>query len=221
MKTIVVLPAFNEAATITDALASIQDLGTLVVVDDCSTDDTAKKAEALGAVVVRHAENRGYDAAINSGFIKAAELGAEAVFTFDADGQHGVDALRNAIKLLENNIDLELVVGKRSHAARFSEAMYSAYTNWRYGIQDILCGLKGYRISLYHRHGAFDTRNMIGTELTLASIGLGARWAAFDVAIAPRLGAARFGSTFRANKKILRAMVLAIWADFTGGWKRP
>lgn len=220
MKTFIVLPAFNEAATIGDALAAIHGLGSLIVVDDCSSDDTARKAEALGAIVVRHADNKGYDGAINSGFIKAAELGAEAVFTFDADGQHGVDALRSAIALLKDNSDLDLVVGIRSHAARFGEAMYSAYTNWRYGIKDILCGLKGYRISLYHRHGAFDTCAMIGTELTLASISRGARWAAFDVAIAPRLDTARFGSTYRANKKILRAMALAIWSDIAGRWKR-
>ena len=220
MKTFIVLPAFNEAPTIAGVIAAIRSLGTPIVVDDCSSDGTARVAEDNGAVVVRHSSNRGYDGAINSGFIKAAELGAEMVFTFDADGQHGVAALRAAIHLLEHNKNLDLVVGKRPRTARFGEAVYSFYTKWRYGIEDILCGLKGYRISLFHDRGAFDTRTMIGTELTLASIGGGARWAAFDVPIAPRLDAPRFGSTLRANGKILRAMAWAIWLDIRGEWKR-
>lgn len=220
MKTFIVLPAFNESATIAGVITAIRSLGTPIVVDDCSSDETASVAENSGAVVVRHPSNRGYDGALNSGFIKAAELGAEMVFTFDADGQHGAEALRAAIDLLENDNDLDLVIGKRPGTARFSEAVYSFYTKWRYGIEDILCGLKGYRISLFHDHGAFDTRIMIGTELTLASIGRGARWAAFDVPIAPRLDAPRFGSAFRGNWKILRAMALAMWLDVRGDWKQ-
>ena len=220
MKTFIVLPAFNEAATIAGVLTAIGSLGTLIVVDDCSSDETARLAEDNGAVVVRHANNKGYDGALNSGFAKAAELEAELVFTFDADGQHGVEALRTAIDLLEHDDELDLVVGKRPRTARFGEKVYSLYTKWHYGIDDILCGLKGYRMVLFHTHGAFDTRGMIGTELTLASIGRDARWAAFDVPIAPRLDAPRFGSTLRANWKILRAMVLAILLGIRGDWKR-
>jgi glycosyltransferase involved in cell wall biosynthesis len=220
VKIFIVLPAFNEAATIAGVVASIHSLGTLIVVDDCSNDDTASLAADEGAVVVRHASNRGYDGALNSGFVKASELGADMIFTFDADGQHGVEALRTAIDLLAHNHDVDMVVGKRPRSARFGEAVYSLYTKWRYGIDDILCGLKGYRISLFHHHGAFDTRAMIGTELTLASIGRGAGWATFDVPIAPRLDKPRLGSALRANRKILRALSLAIWLDISGGWKR-
>jgi glycosyltransferase involved in cell wall biosynthesis len=215
----IVLPAFNEETTIADVVRSISPMGTAVVVDDYSTDGTAACAEKAGALVVRHSNNKGYDGAIESGFYQAAKIGAEAVFTFDADGQHSVAALKVAIDLLKANESLDLVIGRRPRSARIGEAIYSIYTRWRFGIEDILCGLKGYRISLYHRHGAFDTNIMIGTELTLASITRGAQWTAFDVPIAPRSGAPRFGSTFRANKKILRAAVLAVWWDISGKWK--
>jgi hypothetical protein len=164
--------------------------------------------------------NMGYDQAIDSGFKKAAELGAEIVLTFDSDGQHSVNSLVAAIGLLSVNRYLDIVIGKRPQPARFGEAVYSRYTKWRYGIEDILCGLKGYRISMYHQHGAFDTLSMIGTELTLASISRGARWAEFDVPIAPRVDAPRFGSALRANKKILRAMTLAICLDISGSWRK-
>lgn len=220
MKIFIVLPALNESATIASVITIIRELGTPIVVDDCSNDKTARVAENSGAIVVQHASNRGYDRAINSGFIKAAELGAEVVFTFDADGQHDVEALRAAIKLFERDAKLDLAVGIRQRTNRFSETIFSFYTRWRYGIEDILCGLKGYRISLFHEHGAFDTCTMIGTELTLASIDRGARWIAFDVPIAPRLDTPRLGSTIQANWKILRAMVLAIWLGMRGTWRR-
>ena len=220
MKIFIVLPAFNESSTIAHVITIIRALGTPIVVDDCSSDKTARAAEDSGAIVVQHTRNRGYDRAINSGFIKAAELGAEVVFTFDADGQHDAKALKAAIELFEQDTKLDLVLGMRQRTARFSEATFSLYTRWRYGIDDIFCGLKGYRISLFHDHGAFDTRTMIGTELTLASIARGARWTTFDVPITPRLDTPRLGTTIRANWKILRAMVLAMWLDMCGNWRQ-
>ena len=49
MKTVIVIPALNEAATIDDVVAGVAAHGAPLVVDDGSTDDTAEKAEAAGA----------------------------------------------------------------------------------------------------------------------------------------------------------------------------
>jgi glycosyltransferase involved in cell wall biosynthesis len=219
VKTLIVLPAFNEAATISDVVTSLTPLGHVVVVDDCSNDGTAAIAETAGAHVVRHKSNKGYDGALNSGFAKAAEMKAEYVYTFDADGQHGVEALMAAIRLFELDNKLDLVIGQRPETARLAEALFSVYTKFRFGIRDILCGLKGYRLSLYQKHGTFDTSQMIGTELTLASISRGANWTTFPVPVAPRQDAPRFGSTIRANMKIFKAMTSAIAKDIRGHWR--
>jgi glycosyltransferase involved in cell wall biosynthesis len=219
VKNVIVLPAYNEAATISDVVASLTHLGEVVVVDDCSNDGTGEIAARAGALVIQHNSNMGYDGALNSGFNKASELDAKYVFTFDADGQHGVAALKTAIDLFDGNDQLDMVVGQRPHAARFAEALYSLFTKLRFGIGDILCGLKGYRLELFLQHGAFDTKQMIGTELTLASINRGADWATFSVPISPRQGAPRFGSTLRANLRIFKAMMKAIWMDLSGQWR--
>jgi len=63
------------------------------VVDDGSSDGTAKIAQGEGATVVSYSVNRGYDAALESGFCKAAEIGCELVVTIDADGQHNPDLI--------------------------------------------------------------------------------------------------------------------------------
>ena len=64
------MPAHNEEGTIAKVVlgAKKQRVDKVVVVDDGSTDSTAKIADALSAMVVRHKENRGYGAAIRTCF---------------------------------------------------------------------------------------------------------------------------------------------------------
>lgn len=213
MKTAIVIPAFNEAATIARVVSDVAAFGTPVVVDDCSTDNTAELARNAGAVVVQHQKNGGYDAALQSGFEEADRLGVDAVVTFDADGQHKAQTLDRVLYLLESE-DVELVFGSRSKSARISEYFFSLYTKWRYGVVDILCGLKGYRISLFREYGRFDGTRSVGTELALSALRSKAKFAAVRVSIAPREeGVARFGSVVYANARIFRAMFLAIFAD--------
>src|SRR5215468_9970680 len=66
----VIVPAYNEAATIADTLLSLQrqtvPIGRIIVVDDCSADGTAEVARALGATVVRPPRNTGSKAGAQS-----------------------------------------------------------------------------------------------------------------------------------------------------------
>lgn len=213
MKVAIVIPAFNEAGTIARVVNDVAPYGHPIVVDDCSTDNTAELARAAGAEVVSHQVNSGYDAALQSGFENADKPDMEAVVTFDADGQHDPETLKTVLLLLdkENN---DLVLGVRSNSARVSEFLFSAYTNWRYGVSDILCGLKGYRISVYRAYGKFDGTRSIGTELALYGLRSKMKYSTVRVPIALREeGAARFGNSLRANGRILRAMVMAIIQD--------
>lgn len=90
---VIVLPALNEAATIRDVIgriprdiAGIADIR-IIVVDDGSTDDTARLARDAGAEVVRHARNRGVGAAFQTGVEAALDLEADIMVNMDADGQ--------------------------------------------------------------------------------------------------------------------------------------
>ena len=85
---LVLVPAHNEStrigAVITAALRSLP----VLVVDDGSTDDTARVAEEAGATVIVQAPNQGKGAALRAGFRWAIEHEIEAVVTVDGDGQH-------------------------------------------------------------------------------------------------------------------------------------
>ncbi len=89
----VVLPALNEAKTITVVIEAIPrtmasvDRVSIIVIDDGSTDDTAALARKAGAHVVSHAGNRGLGVAFASGVDAALSLGADIMVNMDSDGQ--------------------------------------------------------------------------------------------------------------------------------------
>jgi glycosyltransferase involved in cell wall biosynthesis len=89
MRTVAVIPAYNEgpaiAAVVREALLQVE---RVVVVDDASSDDTAQVAREAGADVLRHALQRGAGRATATGIQAALRIGADLIVTLDADGQH-------------------------------------------------------------------------------------------------------------------------------------
>jgi glycosyltransferase involved in cell wall biosynthesis len=113
MKVIAVIPARDAAATVGDVVLGILHVlpsAEVIVVDDGSTDATGERAREAGAVVVRHAANRGKGAALESGFDEALRRGADAVLALDADGQHDPASAPRLLEALEH---ADLVVGSR------------------------------------------------------------------------------------------------------------
>lgn len=208
----IIIPAYNEAATIGTVISNVKKYGIVIVVNDCSTDLTSSIAEENGAVVVNHTQNAGYDGALSSGFKKANELCLKYVITFDADGQHDEKLIEKYLHELIHN-EKKLVLGIRPEKARISETVMGIYFSGRFGIHDILCGMKGYHMDLYKEHGAFDTIGSIGSELTLASIKRGYEFTEIPVPIHDRQDQPRFGSLLKANYKIFKALFKVLMMD--------
>ena len=111
-----VIPAFRAGRTVPAVVRGLRTAlprAVVIGVDDGSDDDTAAvlRAEADEAIVLP--ANRGKGAALRAGLARALEIGAAAVVTIDADGQH--DA-RSAPVLVSALADADLVVGSRSRA---------------------------------------------------------------------------------------------------------
>lgn len=111
-KTYIVVPAYNESEVIGLVLDELhkQNYRNIIVVDDGSTDSTYFTAKEKGVVVVQHMLNRGKGAAVKTGIEAAKILHADQVVTFDADGQHEPQDIKDALKLLEK---FDIVLGKR------------------------------------------------------------------------------------------------------------
>ncbi len=113
MKTVVVIPAYNETTVIASVVTGVVSMGyEVVVVDDGSHDDTAVKAKQAGAHVVRHAMNRGQGAALQTGIEYALLLGAHVVVTFDADGQFTASEITRLVTPIAQG-DCDVVLGSR------------------------------------------------------------------------------------------------------------
>jgi len=90
---VVLMPAFNEAATVADTIRRVPEeipgvgLIDIVVIDDGSTDETAVQAANAGAIVISHRFRQGVGTAFQTGLSKALEMGADLVVNIDSDGQ--------------------------------------------------------------------------------------------------------------------------------------
>ena len=112
-KTLVIVPAFNEAASIEGV---IQDLLSqqfaVLVVSDGSTDKTAALAHAAGARVLDLPINLGVGGALRAGFRFAVKEKYVAIVQIDADGQHPAGEIENLIVAANGN-QAQLVIGSR------------------------------------------------------------------------------------------------------------
>lgn len=204
----IIIPALNEEASVGRVCSAVAVHGSPIVVDDGSSDRTAQVSQAAGAVVVTHLRPQGYDAALDSGFRRARELGFSYAVTFDADGQHDASSVPDVLRLLDAGHDC--VVGVRPKPARLAERLFALYTRRAFGIKDPLCGLKGYRLSAYVELGHFDSYKSVGTELMLYCLKAGHRVAQLPIGAAPRQGIPRVGGSIRANWRIARSLCGAL-----------
>jgi len=112
----VVIPAYNEAAHIAAVLANVPPrVSRVVVVDDASTDDTARVAEGCGDArvrVVRHERNAGVGAAMKTGYRAAIAEGFDLVAKMDADGQMRSEELGRLVEPFDLGL-AEYVKGNR------------------------------------------------------------------------------------------------------------
>lgn len=111
---LVVIPALNEADTVgrvvDDVIATLR--ADVVVIDDGSTDATARLARAAGATVLSHPFNLGVGGAIRTGLRYAAQHGYERVLQIDGDGQHLPSEAARLLERLDTD-GVDLVVGSR------------------------------------------------------------------------------------------------------------
>ena len=111
----VVIPAYNEESAVGAEVEVVRSVlrargitHEIIVVDDGSKDDTAYKASAARARVIRHIVNRGYGAAIKTGILAAKY---PAIVITDADGTYPADQIPHLLTQLET---ADMVVGART-----------------------------------------------------------------------------------------------------------
>ena len=145
----VVLPAFNEAGNVGQVVARARvaaarsaDNVEVIVVDDGSTDGTVEEARSAGAIVISHPKNRGYGAALRTGFSAARQ---PWIFQMDCDNQFDPQQLDRLIARTEAAI----VIGIRAERADEWRRIWAGWA-WNqlcrmaFGliVHDVDCGFK-------------------------------------------------------------------------------
>jgi len=118
MRTLVFIPAWNEADSVATVIAGVRERlpgADVLVVDDGSTDATAARATEAGAIVATLPFNQGLGAALQTGYLYALREGYDFCAHLDADGQHPpAEVARLLEEVYEDRADL--VIGSRYRA---------------------------------------------------------------------------------------------------------
>ena len=194
MRISVVIPAFNEESVIGDMVRDVRDVlpkAELIVVDDGSSDETATKAEAAGAKVVRHPYNKGNGAAVRTGLLAVT---GDIVVMMDGDGQHDAADIP---KFLELFPEYDMVVGARSRESQ--AGWFRNLGNWLYNslasymtsfrVEDLTSGFRAFKreriLPLVH---LFPNGFSYPTTSTLAMLKAGANLKYIPIRVAERVG---------------------------------
>lgn len=176
-KTVVLIPAKNESATVGTVVETvIKETGwPVVVIDDDSTDKTCEVAQAAGATVLRLPQSVGAWRAIQSGFKYALAANYSSVITMDADGQHLPDTLRLLHSGLSSRFDV--VIGscptRVCKKRKMSWLFFRKLTGLQ--IEDLTSGLRAYNYAAIKLLSSNKARSLeyqdIGVLMLLRSKG--------------------------------------------------
>jgi len=223
-RALAVVPARNEEATIGAVLAAVpkQACGfelDLLVVDDGSTDATARIAREAGARVLAHGRGRGLGAALRSGLAVARDEDYDACVYLDADGEYDAREIPRLLDPIARR-RADYVVGSRFLGRREGMAWHRALTN-RIG-SAVLGSLMGGRVVTDGQSGfrAFSKRALhaarIRHDYNYAQVLTLALWGAgiepLEVPISWRRRST--GRSFVRYPEYLARVLPAVWREW-------
>jgi len=216
----VILPAYNEEKNLRHAvdsarvvLSQIATAWEIIAVDDGSTDGTAAVCDELvaqcdGVRVIRHADNKGYGAALKSGILAARH---ELVFFTDADGQFD---LRELERFVEWADEYDIVMGYRAKRRDPWHRLINAF-GWNilvrvvFGlrVRDVDCAFKLFRRAVFDRVQIRSAGAMVNAEILAQATRLGMRMCEIKVSHYPRCYGKPSGANISVIVKAFRELL--------------
>lgn len=191
------LPVYNEVTHVAEVLSELQNhTKDILVVNDGSTDGTAKVLDGFPEItVLHHNPNRGYGAALTTAFEYALKKDYDVLVTMDCDGQHQPHLVQQiAAMVLGADGPVDMVSGSR-YLKQFSgdsippverrqiNARITGCLNEKLGlsITDAFCGFKAYRVPALAGLDITDTGYAMPLQLWVQAVDLGWKILEFPV----------------------------------------
>jgi hypothetical protein len=185
MRPWIVVPVFEEEATVAGVVTGARSWAPVLVIDDGSSDGSARRAREAGAEVIHHARRLGKGQALGTGLAAARRRGASHVITLDGDGQHAADDLPRLMAAAAADPDA-IIVGSRLGddaasalpAGRLNAIRVAGFfVNWAVGLRlhDTQSGFRVYPLAVLQglptRRGGF----VFETEVLVVAASAGIR----------------------------------------------
>jgi 2-polyprenyl-6-methoxyphenol hydroxylase-like FAD-dependent oxidoreductase len=181
---LIVIPAFDEAPTLQGVVTRARRHGSVLVVDDGSTDGSARVASEAGAEVIRLDRRRGKGEALRRGFREGLARGAHRIVTLDGDGQHDPDDIPRLLGAAVEAPDALVIGGRLDGGAEAMPAGRRAalrvagfFINWLTvtPIADTQSGFRVYPAALLRTIAPRSGRFVLETEMLIRAVAAGFR----------------------------------------------
>lgn len=182
MRICVIIPTYNESRAIADLINQVTKIGLeVIIIDDGSTDDTVKIANACGVKVLVSLQNMGKGASLIKGYNFVLQSGFDAVISMDGDGQHSPDDLAAFIQKAQSSQSV-LIVGNRMGMTKQMPAL-RVMTNFlmsnfislivKQHIPDTQCGFRLVKKELLARIDLSTSKYETESEILIKAAHLG------------------------------------------------
>lgn len=153
-----VMPAYNEEDRIGRVIEGVRGFADyIIIVDDCSHDNTSDISKSRGARVIELSNNMGAGFATRAGCDYAVGKGADIIVTIDADGQHNPYDIPKLLEpLLKNEADIVFGIRPRDRRMPLEKRIGNALlcliarVLFKSNIKDTLTGFHAFKSSCYH-----------------------------------------------------------------------
>ena len=203
-------PSFNELNNLKKFIKEIHKRYKVLIVDDCSSDNTSTWLKKNKINFIKNKKNIGYEQSLIKGLkILSKVKKVEKIITMDADGQHKIKHIKKFINV-SNNKNPDLIIGSRKKKNRFIESVISKIFQMKYSLEDPLSGFKLYKREKLKEMKFDNFKKFFLVDLVLEFIKKKHKVISINIETNKRFDNPKVGDLMQTNFKMLSILVCVI-----------
>ena len=207
---IILIPSFNELNNLKKFIKEIHKRYKVLVIDDCSGDNTSTWLKKNKINFIKNKKNIGYEQSLIKGLkILSKVKKVEKIITMDADGQHKIKHIKKFINVA-NNKNPDLIIGSRKKKNRFIESIISKIFQIKYSLEDPLSGFKLYKREKLKKVRFDNFKNFFLVDLVLEFIKKKHKVISIKIETNKRFDNPKVGDLMDTNFKMLSILACVI-----------